>query len=169
MKIFSVIFILCFISCSPSRLRFDKKVINDLPKYEEARNILLDNISYIHLCNAKVREKPPDSIPFYISANEYYFNEWILDSTKADLMKISEFFRDELFEGIHMSDDSCFSFMLKSFDGELFNNTYTHTLCYVAHPDCFDFSYDKKDEVWVEKEKHLSGKWIYVIDGVNAL
>ena len=44
-----------------------------------------------------------------------------------------------------------------------------HTLYFQAVPDCFDFNYDKKEEVWVEKEKQLSGKWRYLIEGVNLL
>lgn len=169
MKLLFIVLSLFLYSCKPSTPSIDQKIIGDLPQFEIAKTILLQNIEYIHQCNAKVRKKSPDSLQIYINANAYYFNMYILDSSNADLRKITKYFESGLFENINMSGDSCFSFTIKSERIGLLGDNYFHTLYFQAVPDCFDFNYDKKEEVWVEKEKQLSGKWRYLIEGVNLL
>lgn len=98
MKLPFIVLSLFLYSCKPFPPSIDQKIIGDLPLFEIAKTILLQNIDYIHQCNAKVRKKSPDSLQIYINANAYYFNMYILDSSHADLKKISKFFESGLFE-----------------------------------------------------------------------
>jgi hypothetical protein len=145
------------------QISIDKSKIEVINEYKEAAKVLLENINEIEGIDRSRNENKYKygNSPFTIlSTGEYYFENTLIEETKADLSEVKDLWDKDLLEGkfhcIKMTTDSTIIFKIKEIEN--FSSFVNHSIIYGQKENIDEIL----EEFSFNRTKRFNDNWVYV-------